>query len=269
MRLNHSDLKGKVSGMLDNSPLVSIITVVFNGHKHLEKTIQSVIGQTYKKIEFIIIDGGSTDGTIEIIEKYQDYIDYWVSEPDNGIADAFNKGIRRSTGDLIGLINADDWYEPETVQTIVDNLKSFPAIYSGHMNLLNSKTEQLVKVHKSNPDRLPQTMRVAHPSTFIPISVYKLVGEYSTEYRSAMDYDFLLRAKALHIEIVVIDKVLSNMRLGGISKNIPMILKEELMIKNRLLDNTFRHLLWYLASLGVFILKRFILKFNANKHNNE
>ena len=102
-----------------SSPLVSIITVVFNGERFIEKTINSVISQTYKNIEYIIIDGGSTDKTLDIIRQYEDRIDYWISEPDNGIYNAMNKGIKLSRGKLIGLINSDDWYMENAVETVV------------------------------------------------------------------------------------------------------------------------------------------------------
>src|SRR5687768_15692501 len=99
----------------NNLPLVSIITIVFNGQKSIERAINSVLGQTYPNIEYIIIDGGSTDGTIDIIKKYQHKIAFWKSEPDNGIADAFNKGLSCAKGNIIGFVNADDWYNPDTI----------------------------------------------------------------------------------------------------------------------------------------------------------
>ena len=92
-----------------NIPLITIITVSYNAVKTIEDTIVSVLGQTYNNIEYIIIDGGSTDGTLDIIKKYQDKITYWVSEPDKGIYDAMNKGIAKANGELIGIINSDDW----------------------------------------------------------------------------------------------------------------------------------------------------------------
>jgi glycosyltransferase involved in cell wall biosynthesis len=243
---------------LEKYPLVSIITVVYNGESSIERTIKSVLGQTYGNIEYIIIDGGSSDNTIKIIETYSDKIDFWISEPDRGIADAFNKGISCSNGDIVGIINADDWYETETVQIIINNLRPYPAVYSGHMNLLTNNGEKLVKLHKSRPERLSQTMRVAHPSTFVHRTVYDKAGNYSTEYKSAMDYDFFLRVRAYPFEIVIIDKVLSNMRLGGISRDLPMVLKEELRVKNRRLGRKIQHLAWYLASLTGYLIKNML-----------
>ena len=101
---------------MNNSPLISIITVSYNAVKTIEDTITSVLNQTYSNIEYIIIDGASTDGTLEVIKKYQDDISIIVSEPDKGIYDAMNKGIERANGELIGIINADDWYEANAVE---------------------------------------------------------------------------------------------------------------------------------------------------------
>jgi glycosyltransferase involved in cell wall biosynthesis len=252
----------------EKKPLVSIITVVYNGEDYLERTIKSVIEQTYNNIEYIVIDGGSTDRTIDIIEEYSGFIDYWISEADKGIADAFNKGIALSSGELIGIINADDWYEHDTVQTIINNLKPYPAVYSGHMNLHNLYGDQLVKLHKSRLERLSQTMRVAHPSTFVSRSVYDSVGNFSSEYKIAMDYDFLLRVRAFPFEIVIIDKVLSNMRLGGKSAELPQVLKEELKIKNRHMGNRVQHFVWYLSSLSAYTLKKWLQFSFLNTRNN-
>ncbi len=105
-----------------NQPKVSIVTVVYNDAKGLEKTIKSVINQTYKNVEFIIIDGGSTDGTVEIIKKYEDYIDYWVSEEDKGIYDAMNKGIKAATGTWINFMNAGDVFVDCEVLSSIDFL---------------------------------------------------------------------------------------------------------------------------------------------------
>ena len=106
---------GKLKATSPGAPLISIITAVLNGDKTLERTIQSVIDQDYKNIEYIIIDGGSTDGTLDIIKKYDHAIDYWMSEPDEGIYDAFNKGIQISSGEWIYFLGADDYFVDQNV----------------------------------------------------------------------------------------------------------------------------------------------------------
>ena len=116
-------IKGYFKKSIQSKPLVTIITVVLNGEDYLEQTIKSVINQTYDNIEYIVIDGGSRDKTKDIIKLYDSVIDYWVSEEDKGISDAFNKGISLATGEIIGILNASDWYENDAVETIVLSLK--------------------------------------------------------------------------------------------------------------------------------------------------
>src|ERR1700739_123500 len=125
-------------------PLVSIITVVYNGSKYIEQTINSVLNQSYKNIEYIIIDGGSTDDTLNIIKRYESKIDYWQSEPDEGIFFAMNKGISLAKGELIGIINADDFYLPGTVKNVVEADNVYHAdIYHGDMQYISEKGEPL------------------------------------------------------------------------------------------------------------------------------
>src|SRR5688572_27072372 len=111
------------------SPLVSIVTIVYNGAQHLEQTILSVLEQNYSNIEYFIVDGGSTDGSVDIIRKYESSLAGWISEPDKGIGDAFNKGIDRTSGSIIGLINADDWYEKDCVSKVVAEMSNHDVVY--------------------------------------------------------------------------------------------------------------------------------------------
>src|SRR5688500_14665300 len=116
--------------LIENTPLVSVITVVYYGEKYIDAVIKSVLNQTYNYIEYIIIDGGSSDNTISIIKKYERQISFWVSENDEGISDAFNKGITKARGEIIGIINSDDWYEKDAVEKVVANSKNADVIYS-------------------------------------------------------------------------------------------------------------------------------------------
>src|SRR5688572_26851104 len=127
--------------MNEEQPLVSIITIVFNGEKHLQQTIESVLGQTYSNIEYIIVDGGSKDNSVSIIEKYSTQLAYWISEPDKGISDAFNKGISKANGEMIGLINADDWYEKDTVQKVMALRGNCDVVYGNLALWKNEKQE--------------------------------------------------------------------------------------------------------------------------------
>src|ERR1700733_2556203 len=107
-----------------DTPQVSIITVVFNGERYLEQAIRSVLGQSYPNIQYVVINGGSGDGTLSIIRKYEDRISCWISEKDKGISDAFNKGLARCEGEIIGILNADDWYEPDAVALAVKYIEA-------------------------------------------------------------------------------------------------------------------------------------------------
>ncbi len=118
---------------LYNPPKVTIITVAYNAQATIEATILSVLAQSYKSLEYIIIDGGSTDGTLQIIKKYEDKISKYISEPDKGIADGFNKGIALATGDWIGMINADDQYTPNAVEVMMNNISKHDDVCCGNI----------------------------------------------------------------------------------------------------------------------------------------
>jgi len=206
--------KGYSKSCKANSPLVSIITIVLNGENYLEGTIKSVIKQTYDNVEYIVIDGGSSDTTLDIIKKYEDQIDYWVSESDDGIVDAFNKGISLCAGDIIGIINADDWYELDAIEKVVER-NNRPAVFCGNVQYWDGVKQEYI--FTTNIHGLPKEMTVNHPATFVSASIYKQYGVFDPKYRYAMDYELLLRFYAMGADFVKIDSVLSNMRLAGLS----------------------------------------------------
>ena len=207
--------KGYFKKSYEDKPLVSIITVVYNGEKFLEETIQSVISQTYENIEYIIIDGGSTDGTLDIIKRYEDKIDYWISEKDKGIYDAMNKGIDVASGEIIGLINADDWYEKDTINTVIKNYsgdKNFD-IFHGNLNYIN-KSEKIYKPNFSHRKMLLQGMSLYHPTCFVKRSIYE-EEKFDVNYQLAADYKLIFSMMLKEKKFCYIDKVLANMRAGG------------------------------------------------------
>lgn len=216
-----SDLSGNLP-----LPLVTIITVVFNGEKYLEQTIQSVINQNYDNVEYIVIDGGSTDGTVDIIRKYEDKIDYWVSEPDGGLYYAMNKGIQLATGELIGLINSDDIYNDGTISKVTDQYvnpqKLRSVIISGAIFRTDSQGNIKIRLytsHKSLEEQIEWRMPLHHPATFVSCDVYKTIGAFNTKYKIAGDYDFIYRAFHSHkVKFLIIDDFLTSMRLGGLSE---------------------------------------------------
>jgi glycosyltransferase involved in cell wall biosynthesis len=203
---------------------ISIITVVYNGAKTLEQTIQSVTNQTYRNIEYIIIDGGSTDGTLDIIKKYEDQISLWVSEPDKGLYDAMNKGIRMASGELIGMINSDDWYELNAVETVVNSYLNNldKRIFHGNTYYIKDNLKSLRKFNPSNFKFQYYGMTYAHPSTFIHKEIY---GSrlYDLNFRTIADthfflYNFRHKPNVFHH----ISAPVANFRIGGISSSLSL-----------------------------------------------
>lgn len=212
------------------NPKISIITVVYNGAKFLEQAIQSVLGQTYTNIEYIIIDGGSKDGTLDIIRKYDDRIFKWVSEPDRGIYDAMNKGITFATGELIGILNADDWYEPDAVTKVVNVCEKYSDGEVFHGLLKRRDIEGNLKyIIGQSSDLLPKTM-IEHPTCFVKKTTYQRYGLFDTSMRIAGDYELMLRLKKHQVKFVFIEEVLANFRDGGVSNSFKQV-KETLTLK--------------------------------------
>jgi len=212
--------KGYFKKSFEDKPLISIITVVFNGEKYLEETIQSVINQTYDNVEYIVIDGGSTDGTLDIIKKFEDKIDYWVSERDKGISDAFNKGISCSLGKLIGILNADDYYNDNSINSVILSYEQEINMYFGSIIRLKDTNEKII--FDSNADALNSLAKcsmnfVYHPTFFVTLEYYKLNGLYSLEYKIAMDYEFLTRQSLKNIKYKFVNFYITTMRYDGIS----------------------------------------------------
>ena len=203
-----------------SNPLVSIITVTYNAEKYVEQTIKSVAAQSYKNIEYIIIDGLSTDGTADIIQRYRQHITHFVSESDNGIYDAMNKGLQKATGELTGIINASDFYEPNAVEAVVSAyLQNRDAgIFYGNINMLN-ENGSFFKLKKpiTNLENLSKGMSLYHPALFAAKSVYEKYGLYDLQYKIASDFDFTIRCYLAGVKFIYIDSVISNFRKGGIS----------------------------------------------------
>lgn len=229
-------------------PLISIITVVYNGEKYLEETIQSVINQTYDNVEYIIIDGGSTDTTLEIIRKYDYAIDYWISEKDHGLYHAMNKGLTLSTGDIIGMINADDYYMPNVLESIKD---VYTAQNDRYFIIWGDilKNDGIVKGWR--PKKLKIGLFAPHPSMFCTQAVYKKIGLYRLWYKIASDYDFMYRAVNLHkIHPIYLPKTLVYFRDGGLSSQyIFRALTEEMLAKIENGEKAYKALSIYLLKL--------------------
>ncbi len=199
-------------------PKVSIITVVYNGIAHLEQTIESVLNQSYENIEYIIIDGGSTDGTVELIKQYEDKIAYWVSEPDAGIYDAMNKGLAKATGEIVGLINADDWYEKDAVRKVLETFeKSDAEVVHGSMQILQEDGSSFVKGVEKSLSRLKKGMLLSHPTVFAKKSLYDQYGIFNTSYKIVADWEMMVRWWLKGVKFVGIEATLAHFRMGGVS----------------------------------------------------
>ncbi|WP_052460997.1 glycosyltransferase family 2 protein [Psychroserpens mesophilus] len=176
-------------------PLISIITVVFNREKTIEKALKSVINQTYNNIEYIVIDGGSTDKTVEIIKKYSDRIDFFESKKDDGMYYALNRGIEVAKGDLIGVCHSDDWlYNDDVIEKVAKmHCEQNSDVYYGSMVSFHNNT---LSDELAPNEALENTIRkFYHPATFISKHAFNTFGTYNTKYKSASDYELLLRLK--------------------------------------------------------------------------
>ncbi len=198
--------------------LCTVITVCFNSEKTIEKTIQSVLNQTYKSIEYLIIDGNSSDRTMEIVKQYEPLFEgrmKWISEPDNGIYDAMNKGIRLASGELIGIINSDDYYEIDAVENMMAAMSGEPyQILYGAMRTIKNGIERSISI---GSHLFLREGMIAHPACFITKRLYDELGVYDTEFVSAADYDFMLRMADNNpdVHFQPIYKVIANFATGG------------------------------------------------------
>ncbi len=197
-------------------PKISVITVSYNSVLTIEKTIKSVIEQDYIEKEYIIIDGGSKDGTQEIVAKYNEYIDVFVSEKDNGISDAFNKGIVKATGDLIVLINSDDYLLPNALSLVASQYDKTSDLFCGNLLLWNPSTHYKCVIKPSLEFPLmPFFKRSVHQGVFVTKELYKRLGGYDEKLNYAMDLDFLMRATRIKAKFKYMDIDIAVFRLGG------------------------------------------------------
>ena len=200
---------------------MSIVTVVFNGKEHIEKTINSIINQTYPKIEYIIIDGGSTDGTVDIIRNYEHSISYWVSEPDKGISDAFNKGIKLATGDYINFQGDGDGFVDETsLEKVVNEIGNRrPLLVSAKIRRIDEdgKTLYISKQPKKfSKKSLLFKMSLPHQGVFVHRDFFNQYGLFDLNNTYCMDYEHLLRAYKKFPEVLLVSDVIANWRADGL-----------------------------------------------------
>lgn len=200
------------------NPKISIITVCYNSEAHLEEAIQSVVSQPYENKEYIVIDGGSTDGTLAIIEKYRDKIDYFVSEKDKGISDAFNKGIKAATGDVIGICNADDQLAADCLQIVAENYEKEVDIYRMNEMVKNFETgEEWLTRPTLVYGKTFRNHNTCHMGCFVAKNAYEKFGMYDVDLRVQMDTDLLRRFSVKGAKYKYIDANCGYFRRGGVS----------------------------------------------------
>lgn len=205
------------------SPSITIITVCLNSSATIERTLRSVIEQKGADTEYIVIDGGSTDGTQDIVRAFGEGVDLLVSEPDNGISDSFNKGIALASGEIIGLINSDDALLPGALQQVRDFLRNNPECQVVHGDLLLYSGDRFVKrVVPAGRWWYPwRLVLFNHPATFVRRSVYETHGNFSLEFRIAMDVEIFLRWLVSGVRIEYLPEQLAVMHYGGVSNRRP------------------------------------------------
>ncbi len=220
------------------NPKISIITVVFNSEKYLENTILSIIHQTYPFTEYIIIDGGSKDNTVNIIKKYEKYITYWVSEPDKGLYDAMNKGLKAATGDFVWFINSGDRiYSEEVLENFLRNIEKSADIYYGETVMIDENGKEIGMRRLKTPEHLTwksllMGMVVSHQSIIVKKSNAPL---FDLTFRFSADFEWVIKSLRNSQNIVNTNLILSKFLDGGLTKhNIIPGLKERfrIMIKN-------------------------------------
>jgi len=197
-----------------NKPLISVVTVVYNGQAHIEQTIASVLSQTYSHIEYIIVDGGSTDNTLNIIKKYDSEVDCWVSEPDAGIYSAMNKGVKLCTGDFVAFLNSDDWYQEDAIESVVLSICDDTDYLFG--NVCFVKNESKGAVFKPNLKGYKMYMPFGHPSLFMRRKLL-LALRFNEQFKVIADYDLVIRLIESGAPYKYINQELVNYRVGGAS----------------------------------------------------
>ncbi|GIZ10039.1 MULTISPECIES: glycosyltransferase family 2 protein [Flavobacterium] len=210
---------------------ITIITVCYNRSSTIEKAIKSVLNQNYQNIEYIIIDGNSTDGTQKIIEKYRDRLSQYISEPDKGMYDAINKGLHLATGDVIGLMHSDDeFYDEKVISTIVKRFnfeKNIDGVYGDGIYVSNDTEERLIRnriggafsLQKIKAGWLP-----LHPTVYLKKTIIDQYGLYNLDFKIASDTEFLLRYLYKYkIKMSYINTYIVKMRMGGMSTNIKRV----------------------------------------------
>ena len=243
-----------------NTPSLSVITIVYNNVRDIERTIRSVIDQTYPHIEYIIIDGKSTDGTVDVIKRYAEHLAYWVSEPDKGIYDAMNKGLDRATGDYVLFMNSgDEIYARDTVEQVFAS-DSHADIYYGETEMFDDNWESLGLRRHAIPAQFNWRsfrfgMNISHQAIYVRRSI---ADHYDTRYRLSSDIDWVIQAAKKATKIVNTHRLVAKYLVGGMSKKHHwQSLKERFRIFTKhygLLPNIINHFIMAL-NLAIYYIR--------------
>ena len=246
---------------------VSIVTVCYNSELFISSAIESVLSQDYDTIEFIVIDGDSKDGTVRIIKSYGDNVTHFLTEPDNGIYDAMNKGIALASGDVIGILNSDDFYLHEhLISEVVNVFEANPQVdmVLGNVDFVDpadlTKPVRFYSSFNFAPWKMRFGFMPAHPAAFVKRTAYEKVGNYKLGYKIGADFEWFVRAFLCHgLVFVTLDKTLVRMRLGGISTDgirsnwiATKDMFKALLVNNK---NTYGLVLWRLPVKFYFLIK--------------
>lgn len=217
-------------------PLFTIITPCFNSKDTIERTLESVLHQTNQGYEYLVIDGGSTDGTQDILKKYETAFGgkmKFRSEKDNGIYDAMNKGIRKASGKMIGIINSDDWYETDALENVAGSITDEKyQIFHGMMRTIDAANGKEIRTAIYSADYLTEAM-INHPTVFVKRDVYQDFGMFDCKYKFGADYEMMIRFyNTGQIQFVPIYKIIANFCTGGVSSSVDA-LKEAMQIKRK------------------------------------
>lgn len=245
----------------DKQPLITIITAVYNGDKYLEEMILSVLNQKYNNVELIIIDGGSTDGTLRILEKYNAQIDYWLSEPDKGISDAFNKAILLASGDYINFQgDGDGFYDIDVLERLFAEKKHRSDLISGLIERIDENGKRLYVskyTKKFNKRSLLTRMSLPHQGLFTSMDFFRTFGLFDITNKYCMDYEHLLRAYHDFPEVETNNLIIAKWRADGLGNNQELkIFKEYHKIK---VDNNVTNTM-HLHALNIWTLTKYYIK---------
>ncbi len=235
---------------------ISIITIVYNNCDTIADAIESVLGQTYPDVEYIVVDGLSTDGTVDVVKSYSDRISRFISEKDNGLYDAINKGIALATGDVIGLLHSDDlFYSDDALTHVVEAFTKYntDSVYGDLLYVQKDNTNKIIRNWVSGDfkkDNFLYGWMPPHPTFYVKRKVYQELGLYNTAFKSAADYELMLRYLYKHnISTTYIPEKLVKMRVGG---------KSNVSLKNRIRANQEDYQAWLVNDLNPPFYTRFL-----------